>query len=167
MFGLATAQILRIVGILAGLALVAWLGAWGYHWVYHQGLAAGRAEIQVQWDADKVAIAATAAKQVAENAAAAAAAAKTNQETIDAYKAQLAALSVAADSYAGKLRLAEARGAACGSALSQAVSGPGATPAAAPGGQGALELAVGARLAECDANESQLRSLIREVEPQL
>lgn len=160
-------QAARIVAILAGLALVAGLGAWGYHWIYHQGLDAGRDEVQVQWDADKRTIAAQAAKQEAENAAAAAAAAKTNQETLDAYKAQLASLSASADSYAGKLRVAEARGAACGGALSQALSGPGVAPAAPPNGEGPLELAVGGRLAECDANESQLRSLIREIEPQL
>jgi len=167
---------IRIALVLGVLSAVAALGAWGYRAIYDAGLTAGRAEIQTKWDADKIATQKLADAAQASNALKLEAAAKFNQETIDAFDQKLTTALADAHDYAVRLYNAETHLAAG----SHPVPGPagvaGAPAAAAPSGQGSvgigpepsgLDSTLGARLTECDANESQLSALQAEIVPQL
>jgi hypothetical protein len=154
---------LRLAIYLSVLALV----ASAFAFTYHSGERAGRNEVQVQWDADKA----------TQQAAADAAIAKATKEKLDAiaaneaidekYQDVLRDANARADDYARRLQSYEARLRAASSAPAKAPSDPGAPATAPPRGEGQLESAVGSRLAECDANEAQLESLIEELQPQL
>lgn len=131
------------------------------------GKAEGIAETQVKWDADKLSI------QAISNAAIAAAdkdrdTALANNEAIqNAYIAEKNTHAADTANYLSELRSAYLRLAAGRGSVSQSNSGPEPATAAPVASESPLGTVIAARLAECDANESQLSSLIAEVKPQL
>jgi hypothetical protein len=158
---------IRILLLVVGAGALIGFGAFGYRAIYDAGLTAGRAEIQAKWDADRLETQKLADAAEAKNAADLAATLKLDQETIDGFKAEAAAAAAHAADYARRLHDAENRLRAGGSSLPQGRGQPGvAQPPQAPS-QGRFDAAVGARLAECDANEAQLSALQAELLPQI
>lgn len=142
----------------------------GFRMAFDSGLTAGKAEVQTEWDADKINI-----QKVADVAIASAMkqrddAIENNQVIHDQYEKQVAGISANAADFARRLRNAEAIITAGGRSTGKADSGP----APATAGQTSSADQFGRLLTlitdfhtECQANADQLDALIAEIKPQL
>jgi hypothetical protein len=158
--------------IIAGLLVVgAFIGLcwWGASTIYEAGRTAGRAEVKTLWDANRQDVEQKVAQIQAENAEKLRALDDANQETVDEYEHKLATVTDSVASYANRLRAVEARLSAANNRPDPVptASEPATPPAPIALGAGQFEQLLGARLAECDVNEAQLKALIVEVTPQL
>lgn len=157
----------RAVGGLIIAILVAGVCGWGCRAIYNAGVTSGRSRVQARWDADKLATQKLVAEQQQVADEKLAAAVKLNQEILDAYSAKMADVQADADDYARRLRNAQGELATNAGTLPRVAGGFAAAVATPPPSEGRLDAAVGARLAECDANEAQLTALEGELLPQI
>jgi membrane protein involved in colicin uptake len=157
----------KIVALLA--VTVALIGAlwWYSEHRYAAGVAAGRAAVQVQWDADRQAIEAVADKQNAKNAADLAAALAHNQEVQQTYEANLSAAYAAADNLTLRLRNACARAATGGGVVPTPADRSGSTATGAPSGDAELARLFKLAVVEALDNDDQLDALTEELTPQV
>ena len=150
------------------LGLVLFVGGWWLHdHLIALGDAKGAARVQALWDKDRAQIAALTAQAAADNAKQAAEAAANNGRIISALQTQLSAASAGQSALAQRLRDAEARTAARGSALP---GPPGQPPAplasTAPSASGLAEICA-ALDTEDQHNADQLDALIAQIRGQV
>ena len=157
----------KIVAILAALlALVAGVWWYGAH-EEAKGHAAGAAEIQTEWDADKVAIAKLAsdaalkAEKDREDALA------NNEGVISDLQIQLQSARGLNTQLSASLRNYQTRPAAGGGGVPKAGGGQTVVVTAADPSVGRLDDALGAALSECADNRANQQALINELKPQL
>ncbi len=156
---------IKIIAALIALISLLGAGAWGYRAIYDKGHAAGMAQVQVAWDADKAAIAKLAADQLAKVSEERDQALANNEAITNDLNAQIQTERNLNSSLASRLRHYQT------AAGSSAVPESGDQPAAAdtPESQslGRLNDALAAALTECAVNRDNYNALIKELTPQL
>jgi hypothetical protein len=156
----------KIILALAGVIALLLAASWGGERLYHGGMVAGKAEIQVKWDAD------LAARQKITDLAIAQAtkerdiALSNNEETLSDANTQIANLRDLNTSLAARLRNIQSIGAGSGT-LSQGSNKPDPVAGAGKVTMGQIDDAIAATLTECAVNRTNYSALIKELKPQL
>lgn len=158
------------IKLIAGAVIIAvliGLGFWGYHNIYQTGKAAGAAEVQTAWDADKAAIQKATDAAIAQATAQRDMALQANEVIHAQYANELAAAAATGLQLAQRLRDAESRAATDRGPVSKTDRGPRPSAAGEASSMGAINEALGSVLTECADNRAQLNALIGEIKPQL
>jgi hypothetical protein len=146
-------------------ALIGSVWWYGEH-KYSQGHAAGAAEIQSQWDTDKLAIQKVADAAIAEATKDKEEALSNNSGVINDLTQQLDSARGLNTQLADRLRAYQATRPAAGG-VPESRGRPGIVAAPAAPGVGELNVALGDALDECYANYAKYSALIKELTPQL
>lgn len=150
-----------------GSLLLIGLCFWAFMTVYDNGKKEGANSVQVQWDANRAAIAKVTAEALAKANKDRDEALQANEAIHEKYVQDLAAAAAGAQSLTARLRDAENRASAYSRSLSQANNQQRPASGASPPSVGQLNEATGAALAECASYRAWGHALIAELKPQL
>jgi chromosome segregation ATPase len=158
---------IKAIAIGVGVILLALAGYFGYRSAYDSGQTAGKAETQILWDADRIAIQKVADDAIAENTKEKEAALAANEGITNDLQNQLSSIRDLSGNLAMRLRDAESRAAASAGSLSQANDKLRTASGALNASLEQINGAVADTINECGANNAKYTALVKELRPQL